>query len=236
MQYHVSRNGQTYGPYTLEDLQRYVTSGNVLPTDLAKGDDMPDWLPVAQILNIPGQVAAPAPPPFAAVPGTAYPAAALQYPDPPNLNWILVLLFGFLTCGVFTLVYDLIQILWLRRIKPDTKVLIYYIIFIALEFLNLGGSFSRMVFIQHGTLPPMSGSTIALSIFSLFVSIGVLVMYIVLRFTMRSELEQHFNGPEPLGLRLSGVMTFFFGGLYFQYHFNRLNEIKQGLRYRAASR
>ena len=31
MQYHVSRNGQTYGPYTLEDLQRYVASGNVLP-------------------------------------------------------------------------------------------------------------------------------------------------------------------------------------------------------------
>ena len=26
MLYHVSRNGQNYGPYTLEDLQRYVAS------------------------------------------------------------------------------------------------------------------------------------------------------------------------------------------------------------------
>ena len=27
MPYQVSRNGQMYGPYTLEDLQRYVASG-----------------------------------------------------------------------------------------------------------------------------------------------------------------------------------------------------------------
>jgi hypothetical protein len=27
-------------------------------------------------------------------------------------------------------------------------------------------------------------------------------------------------------------MTFFFGGLYFQYHFSRINQIKQTARYR----
>jgi hypothetical protein len=27
-------------------------------------------------------------------------------------------------------------------------------------------------------------------------------------------------------------MTFFFGGVYFQYHFNRINEIKRGMPYR----
>jgi len=31
-----------YGPYTLEDLQRYVASGNILPTDRAKREDTPD--------------------------------------------------------------------------------------------------------------------------------------------------------------------------------------------------
>ncbi len=51
MPYHVSRNGQTYGPYTLEDLQRYVASGNILATDLAKSDEMPEWVPVSQILG-----------------------------------------------------------------------------------------------------------------------------------------------------------------------------------------
>ena len=45
MPYQVSRNGQTYGPYTLEDLQRYVASGNILLTDLAKSEDMPTGSP-----------------------------------------------------------------------------------------------------------------------------------------------------------------------------------------------
>lgn len=33
-------------------------------------------------------------------------------------------------------------------------------------------------------------------------------------------MEEHYNGPEPIGLSLSGVMTFFLGGIYFQYHVN----------------
>ena len=62
------------------------------------------------------------------------------------------------------------------------------------------------------------------------------VVRLIARFTMRADLEEHFNGPEPLGLRLSAVMTFFFGGIYFQYKLNEINEIKQTLRYRNAAR
>jgi hypothetical protein len=226
MPYQVSRNGQTYGPYTLEDLERYVASGNIAPTDLAKSEDMPDWLPVAQILNIP------------ATPGFATPAnyqsPVIPYPDPPNLHWGLVLLFGLLTCGVFTLVYDCIQTLWVKKVAPLSQVLLYYVIFMGLEVLNLGSTFGRMSLITHGHAPSATGASIGYSLLSFCISIGIIVMFIVYRFTMRSELERHFNGPEPIGLRLSGVMTFFFGGLYFQYHFNRINEIKQGMRYRGA--
>ena len=53
MHYHVSRGGQTYGPYTLADLQRYVASGHILLNDLAKSEEMSDWIPVGQILNTP---------------------------------------------------------------------------------------------------------------------------------------------------------------------------------------
>ena len=51
---------------------------------------------------------------------------------------------------------------------------------------------------------------------------------------MRRSMEEHFNGPEPIGLSLSGVMTFFFGIYYFQYHFTRINELKRAARYRGA--
>jgi hypothetical protein len=40
---------------------------------------------------------------------------------------------------------------------------------------------------------------------------------------VKSSLEAHFNSAEPINLRLSGVMTFFFNVIYFQYHFTRIN-------------
>jgi hypothetical protein len=38
MNYFISRDGTQYGPYTLADLQRYVASGNILVTDLARSE------------------------------------------------------------------------------------------------------------------------------------------------------------------------------------------------------
>jgi GYF domain 2 len=223
MTYQVSRNGQMYGPYTFEDLQRYVASGNVLPTDLAKSEDMPDWLPVAQIL---GAAAAPT----ATIPATpaAYPPQpGVAYPDPPNLNWGLELLLGFLTCGIFVVVWNLIIASWANRVQPASKALMYYIIATVLIVLHLGGSWGIFIAVAHHHQYHRSvlGSLLWLASW---------VVRLIARFTLRDTLEQHFNGSEPLGLRLSAVMTFFFGGIYFQYKLNEINQIKQGLRYRTA--
>jgi hypothetical protein len=46
-------------------------------------------------------------------------------------------------------------------------------------------------------------------------------------FGMRSSLVRYFNTVEPIGLRLSGVMTLFFSLLYFQYHLSRIAEWKR---------
>ncbi len=238
MSYQVSRNGQLYGPYTLEDLQRYVATGNVLPTDLATDvsnpEAAPNWIPVSQLLAASG---AAIPTPVAAYPPSygapaPYAGSAIPYPDPPNLSWGLCLLFGFLTCGIFNLVYDLIQVLWVKKVMPTSKSLMYYLIFLAFEVLNLGTTFGKIALLSANRFNEVPANSIPLALMSALISIGVLVMYILYRFTMRAELERHFNGPEPIGLRLGPIMTFFFGGLYFQYHFNRINLIKQGLRYR----
>ena len=236
MPYHISREGQTYGPYTLEDLQRYVASGNVLLTDLAKSDDSPDWVPVAQILNPavgatpPTGAAAATPDSPAYVPPaapyaqpTAY--AASPYPDPPNLHWALVLVLAICTCGVFSIIWDLVQVLWMKRVEPQTKALPYFIGYVVLSFLNAGAS-------MGSSAAMMQGAQHHSSPLSILIGIAVFVLVILYRFSMKNSLEQHFNGPEPLGLRLNPVMTFFFGGIYFQYHFNRINEMKQAMRYR----
>ena len=227
MPYHISREGQTYGPYTLEDLQRYVGTGNVLLTDLAKSDDSPDWVPVAQILNpVAGAAAVP---PIYTPPATPFTQpigyAASPYPDPPNLHWALVLVIGICTCGVFFIIWDLVQVLWMKRVQPQTKAMPYFIAYAVCSFLYGGASMGTSAAVLQGHHP--NNSPIAA-----LISIAAFVLAIIYRFAMRTSLEQHFNGPEPLGLRLGPVMTFFFGGLYFQYHFNRLNEMKRAMAYR----
>ena len=231
MLYHVTREGQNYGPYTIEDLRKYVASGNVLPTDLAKSDDMPDWVPVSQVLGMPPTL----PPDYQQPLVPAYPASNVaMYPDAPNLNWGLVVLFTFFTCGLFMFVWNLVLAAWLKRVQPNSKAILYYVAAAVLLFCQIiVGTHTRVQVFQPGvhwwvtyyTAHPMRN----------LLSVATWVVRLIARFTMRANLEEHFNGPEPVGLSLSGVMTFFFGGIYFQYHLNRINELKRMARYRGAA-
>jgi hypothetical protein len=231
MQYQVSRNGQMYGPYTLEDLQRYVASGHILYSDLAKSEETAEWLPVSQILGATPAGAAPGypPPAYAQPSATAYaqPAAG-TYPDAPNLNWLFELLLGFLTCVLFVIAWNLVIASWAKRVQPTSNALMYYIIATGLMVLNFGGSYGNVIATIHHQHPHQS-------ILGGLIGLVTWVVRLIARFTLRDTLEKHYNIAEPLGLRLSAVMTFFFGGIYFQYKLNRINEIKETLRYRNAA-
>ena len=237
MLYHITRGGQSYGPYTLADLQRYVASGHVLVSDMAKSDEMPEWVPVSKILNPSGLPPAAASiaepdatqqaiypqPTYAQPPHVA--AAAGAYPDPPNLHWGLVLLFDFLTCGIFQLVWNFVIAGWLKRVEPSTKALLYYAAGYGLLLLSGGLSAPSYVAAFHHT--HVSGNVGA----SVLGIIGW-VFRLLARFEMKNSLEQHFNSSEPINFEMSGVLTFFFGGLYIQSQINRINEIKRAVRYR----
>jgi hypothetical protein len=228
MLYHVSRNGQNYGPYTLEDLQRYVASGNVLPADLARSDEMAEWVPVAQVL---GTAMPTSPAPAAAYAGEApvYPPTAVPYPDPPNLHWALVLIIGIFTCGLFCTIWDFVQSAWMRRVNPRSNALFLYIAEFVVSFL---GGVGRTFLVFTSVFRHSYHSYWPLGLGTFLVAITLLELA---RFDMRRSMEEHFNGPEPIGLSLSGVMTFFFGVYYFQYHFTRINELKHLARYRGAA-
>ena len=66
---HVMRDGQQYGPYTLEDLNAHLAAGSLLPTDQAWYEGAPAWMPMNQV---PG-VVVPGAAPVAAVPQMAVP-------------------------------------------------------------------------------------------------------------------------------------------------------------------
>jgi len=238
MHYQVSRNGQEYGPYTLEDLQRYLASGNILATDLAKSEEMTEWLPVSQILG-PAVTAIPSfsTPSFSsqgfANPGTdpvyGQPAATLAaspYQDAPNLHWGLVLLFAFLTCGLFMIVWNLIICAWLKRVQPNATALFFYFGAVGLLVVNFGiGAAAMGQVMAHRGNP--AGPFLAIR---LLIGLSIWVLRLIARYSERASLEEHFNGPEPVGLQLNPVMTFFFGGLYFQSKLNEINTMKQAAR------
>lgn len=253
MHYRISRNGQEYGPYTLEDLQRYLASGNVLPTDLAKGETMTEWVPVSQLLasavpsggppatgesvaytnvgTVTGAAAGTysgfeyaAPAYEAAGPNTL---AASPYPDAPNLHWGLYLLFAVLTCGLFSKVFTVVQAAWMKKVQANSIALWFYIGAYVLAFINAYRSRLLVAAILSHHYDPLhtpGGGGLNLLYWALILAS---------RFMMKSSLEEHFNGPEPVGLRLSGVMTFFFGGVYFQSKLNEINAAKIAARYSA---
>ena len=81
LQVHIDRNGQRFGPYTVEELNTYLAGGQVLPTDRAWYEGLADFGPLANIpgVQLPGAAAHPTPP---APP--APPAAPAAPPVPPS--------------------------------------------------------------------------------------------------------------------------------------------------------
>ena len=51
----ISRDGQQFGPYTLEDAQAHLASGALLPTDLAWYEGAPGWIPLPDVPGMSGQ-------------------------------------------------------------------------------------------------------------------------------------------------------------------------------------
>lgn len=206
MNYFITRDGQQYGPYTLADLQRYAASGEVSLNDLATSEANNEPIPVAQII---GTIAVPLP----AAPGV-YVVETPDFPNPPNLHWGLVLLFVVLTCGFFGIAWEIVQSAWMKRVEPATRSIYYYSVAALMLVIVFVLSFEAGL--SHSQNP----------LTSLF-NLAYLVLVLAGRFSFKSSMEEHFNGPDPMGISLSGVMTFFFGGIYFQYYINDIVRRKE---------
>jgi len=232
MKYYIQRGVNEYGPYTLAELQRYVAQGNILLTDLCRGEGMTDWAPVSQVIgNIP--VAAP-PAPEPAASGAAYtapqattayatpaaygaaPAPAVAGPVPPDFHWALVLLVGFF-CGIFTLVWLVIEASFVRKIRPNNNGMGLLIAGMITQFVSFFVLMIAAVALEGRQ--DLQGIAVIPFLLVLFVGVALQIVGI---FKMRSGLLEYYNTVEPINLRLSGVMTFFFSVYYFQHHFTRI--------------
>src|SRR3981081_2764521 len=108
MDYFVRRGEEQFGPYNLAELQEYVQTGRVLPTDLAKSEGLTEWVPVSEIIGT------------IRVPSVSAPQDVVVPPEtiklPPNLHWALLLLLVIITRQIFNWIWAFVLANWARKL------------------------------------------------------------------------------------------------------------------------
>ncbi len=145
-------------------------------------------------------------------------------PVPPDLHWALVLLIG-LFCSIFQIVWLFIEASFVKKIKPESNFLTFLISGVCIQFASIiffyVGIFALAAATGGNNNPP-EGPLMVFIILLGCVVLGGIVLQFVGLFKMRDAIQEYYNTVEPINLRLSGVMTFFFAVFYFQYHFSRI--------------
>ena len=211
MTYRIARGGQIFGPYTDAEMRQYIASGNIGLADLTQLEGSGNWVRVLDLFPVTAAPTPPVSPSFSA-------AQPTMYPDPPDFPWWGALLLGMVTGGIFFVVWDIVESSWLKRIERGSTALLFYIAVAVLYLFKLPGILSSMSYNMYGGALVHPHGVLGTAAF---------VVAIVARFRFRRELLEHFNLREGLGLRLTGFWTLVLGGVYFQYHFNRINGIKR---------
>jgi hypothetical protein len=233
MNYWLSRDGLKYGPYTLEVLERMAAEGSVAATDLVWYDGRTNWAPLSEVISMPGPPPPPPPPPSAWARPYAQPAVnpapvgygvAAGVLAPPSLHWGLVLLLTFVTLGIFPLIWYFVQAAFVQKIERNSSAIVLGVFgFVAVFFaaaMRNGLTATDASFADQDTA---AGQLMLAGILQL----AAYILFIVGLFKMRQSMLNYYNLAEPINLRLSGPMTFFFGIFYLQYHFSRIAQWKR---------
>lgn len=139
---------------------------------------------------------------------------------PPEMHWAVVLILSWITFGLGAVVWMFKEAAFVKKIDPSSKAVVLYI-----------GVLLLMVVQVALYLPVISSGDISevesVAGIIMIVSVAIVILALVTIFGMRGSLIRYYNTTEPIGLKLSGVMTFFFSILYFQYHFSRIARWKK---------
>lgn len=138
-------------------------------------------------------------------------SAGDAFPAPPKLHWALVLLFAVLTLGIFMIVWMFIQSSWVRKIDAASHATAQFVGYVVLFLLS-----------QIFDLASSEG----LKGVSVLLLLGSYIAFYFGTYSIRRSMLEHYNGMEPMQLKLSAAMTFFFSTFYLQYHMTRIADMK----------
>ena len=215
-EYHVSRKGKRLGVYPEADARDYYAQGRISPADLLWREGMPAWVAATEVFGPAPSAAAPDPMPAAVTPAlqAAPVLGAASPPAPPRLHWALVLLFTVLSVGIFYVVWMFIQAAWVKKIHPGSNALTMLVVYLVLVLLGQAIAGAS----QKDSAEALAGSVLVLA--------GSIVSVVAL-FSIRRSMLDYYQRVEPIGLRLSGALTFLVGVFYLQYHMTRIARWKQ---------
>jgi hypothetical protein len=151
------------------------------------------------------------------------------YPAPPRVNWVLLLIascaldalaemilpkpYSGWISGLFLDGWAVYLCIWLRKLDPAWDNIGWCIAIVATEVLG------KVI----GDFTPHSSW---LEFFSMATTLAGIVIYLLLIFSIRDAILQHYNEREPVGLTLSPWLTLFFSFYYFQYHLYPIAQFK----------
>ena len=208
MGYYVVRGGQQFGPYTEEAVRSYLGAGSLYASDNIREESSPAWTTIGQLFQVP--VATPPMMQPQAIPMQAYAVPQQGVIVPPNLHWFIVLILSI--TWIFVFIWAIVQASFARKIDPSSNAVWAFILWIAV-------SIGLLVFDVQLVLGNASQSNAQLL---LIASVASAISYWAGVFGIRRSMLNYYNTIEPIQLNLSGVMTFFFGIYYLQYHMSRI--------------
>lgn len=128
-------------------------------------------------------------------------------PQPPRLHWGIVLALNVVTLGIFDLAWIIVQTNWVRKVRGRSTAFIWAIAYASL----LPAIF--LFFFAVGFAYAMAGREFQAPVLEGLIRLIFLGVRLAAVYTLRDELQQ-----EPINISTGGIMTFFFGTTYFQYH------------------
>jgi hypothetical protein len=136
-------------------------------------------------------------------------------PAPPEMHWVLLLVLSWVTGGLAGVIWGFKQAAFVKKIDPASKAIPLLAASLVAMVIQVAVMLSA---ISSRSMSAMASATGV----AMLLNVVIVVVWVVAVFSMRTSIVRHYNSVEPIGLRLSGVMTFFFSILYFQFHFTRI--------------
>ena len=137
---------------------------------------------------------------------------AAETPRPPRLHWLIVLVLGVATVGIFLDIWLIVQAVWVKKFDRASRALVLCVAGIVLGIL---GALLGQLQAPHAIEYP--------------VDIASLIIGVVASFQVRDSLGEYITSVKSRPTYLSGVMTLFFGPIYLQYHMNKVRSFQNHL-------